>query len=109
MGKVWRISSTKVKNSWGQVVQRVLQYREPALVENKGKPTVIILPVDDYERLITEHEAKIHRQQQLMLLDEAERFAKKVAARYPDQPLPDSTELLREMREERDDELMGLC
>jgi prevent-host-death family protein len=108
MGNLWRVSATEVKNSWGRVVRRVLQHREPALVESKGVATVVILPADEYERLVAERTAESHKQQQLILLDEAERFAKEVAARYPDYPSPDSVEILREMREERDGELTGL-
>lgn len=108
MGDIWRVSATEVKNSWGRVVRRVLQRRTPAMVESKGVPTVVILPADDYQRLITEQDADARKQQQLALLDEIERFAKEVAARYPDRPSPDSVEIIRQMREERDDELLGL-
>jgi prevent-host-death family protein len=108
VGDIWRVSATEVKNSWGRVVRRVLQRRTPAMVESKGVPTVVILPADDYQRLITEQDADARKQQQLALLDEIERFAKEVAARYPDRPSPDSVEIIRQMREERDDELLGL-
>ena len=108
MGNLWRVSATEVKNSWGRVVRHVLQRREPALVESKGKATVVILPADDYERLVAGRDAEIRKQQQLMLLDQAERSAKEVAAHYPDQILPASVKIVREIREERDDELMGL-
>jgi prevent-host-death family protein len=109
MSSVWRVSATEVKNSWGRVVKRVLQRREPALVESKGKPTVVILPADDYERLVTEQRVEANKRQQLILLDEVERFAKEVAAHYPQHSQPDSVEIIRETREERDDRLMGLC
>jgi len=108
VGDIWRVSATEVKNSWGRVVRRVLQRRTPALVESKGVPTVVILPADDYQRLITEQDTHTRKQQQLTLLDEIERFAKEVAARYPDRSSPDSVEIIRQMREERDDELLGL-
>ena len=108
MADLWRVSATEVKNSWGRVVRRVFQRREPALVENKGKPTVVILPVDEYEKLVAGRDGDKHRREQLQLLEEAERFAKEVAARYPDQTLPDSAKLIQEMREERDDQFMGL-
>jgi prevent-host-death family protein len=108
MGNIWRVSATEVKNSWGRVVRRVLQRGEPALVESKGLPTVVILPADEYERLVTAREVEIRRERQLTLLDEAERFAKAVAARYPGQPMPDSVEIINELREERDDQLLGL-
>ncbi len=106
---LWRISATEVKNSWGRVVKRVLQRREPVLVESKGKPTVVILPADDYERLVAAQNAETKRQQQLALVDEAERFAKAVADRHANQPLPDSVDIIREMRDERDDRLLGMC
>jgi PHD/YefM family antitoxin component YafN of YafNO toxin-antitoxin module len=86
----------------------VLKRRTPALVESKGVPTVVIVPADDYQRLITERDAEARKRQQLALLNELERFAKEVAARYPERPSPDSVEIIRQMREERDDELMGL-
>ena len=108
MGDIWRVSATEVKNSWGRVVRRVLQRRAPALVESKGVPTVVILPADDYQRLIAQQDADARKQQQLALLDEVERFAKEVAARYPDRPSPDSVEIIRQIREERDDELLDL-
>ena len=106
---VWRVSATEVKNAWGRVVRRVLRSREPALVENKGVPTVVILPADDYARLVAEGDAQKRRERQLLLLSEAERAAKEVAARHTDRPAPDSVEMIREMREERDGAHVGLC
>jgi prevent-host-death family protein len=106
---LWRVSATEVKNSWGRIMQRVLERREPALVESKGKPTVVILPADEYERLVATREVESRRQQQLLLLAEARRLANVVAARRPGQSSPpDSVETLRELREERDDRLLGL-
>lgn len=107
--ELWRVSATEVKNSWGRVMRRVLQRHEPALVESKGLPTVVILPVDDYERLVAAQESQNRQTRQLLLLAEAERAAEEVAARYSDQPQLDSVEIIRTMREERDAELMGLC
>ena len=108
MGIIWRVSATEVKNSWGRVVRRVLQHREPALVENRGVATVVILPADEYERLVAAQESEKRKQRQLTLLDQAEQFAKEVANRYTDQTLPDSVEIIHEVREERDGELLGL-
>jgi prevent-host-death family protein len=108
MSDLWRVSATEVKNSWGRVVRRVLKRRVPALVENKGVPTVVILPADDYEQLVAEREVETRRRQQIALLEEVERTAKEIAARYLDRPLPDSVDILRQIREERDDELVGL-
>lgn len=106
--ELWRVSATEVKNSWGSVVRRVLQRHEPALVESKGLPTVVILPADDYERLVAAQESKDRQTRQLLLVAEAERLAQEVAARYPDQPRFDSVEIIHQMREERDAELLGL-
>lgn len=106
--ELWRVSATEVKNSWGRVVRRVLQRHEPALVESKGLPTVVILPADDYERLVAAQESKDRQTHQLLLLAEAERLAQEVASGYPNQPKFDSVEIIRDMREERDAELMGL-
>lgn len=108
MSNVWRVSATEVKNSWGRVVQRVLQRREPALVESKGVATVVILPADEYERLVAVQEFENWKQQQLALLEQAERLAKETAQRHDNRLLPDSNEIILELREERDGELLGL-
>ena len=108
MAKIWRVSATDVKNSWGRVVKRVLKRREPALVLTKGVATVVILPADDYERLATEKATKVLKRQQLSLLDKAEMLAKEVALRHAGKSTPDSAEILRQLREERDGELLGL-
>jgi hypothetical protein len=62
----------------------------------------------DDEKLIINRSSERQRQKQVMLLNEAERFAKEVAARYPDQTLFDSTEIIQRMREERDAQILGL-
>ncbi len=97
--ELWRVSATEVKNSWGRVVRQVLQRHKPALVESKGLPTVVILPADDYERLVAAQESQNRQTRQLLLLAEAERLAQEVAARYPDQSPFDSVETIHEMRE----------
>jgi prevent-host-death family protein len=108
MADIWRVTATEVKNSWGRIVKQVLQERQPALVESKGKPTVVILPADEYERLVAEQDADMRKRAHLAHLDEAEQFARKVATRYTDRPLPNSVKLLQEIREARDDELLDL-
>jgi|GEM_PF-4052698 len=108
MNNLWRVSATEVKNSWGRVVQRVLQRHEPALVESRGVATVVILPAAEYERLVAVQEFEKRKQQQLALLDQAERLAKETAQRHNDQLLPDSSEIILELREERDGELLGV-
>ena len=107
MKEIWRVSATEVKNSWGRVVRRILRTSEPALVESKGKPTVVILPAEEYERLVTDRTAQSHKQRQLKLLTEAEKFALDVAANYADQSF-DSTQLIREARAARDEQLLDL-
>ena len=79
-----------------------------AAIAPLGKPTVVILPADEYERLVADRDAGLRQQAQLAHLDEAEQFAKKVAAHYADRPLPNSVRLIQEIREARDDQLLDL-
>jgi PHD/YefM family antitoxin component YafN of YafNO toxin-antitoxin module len=107
-GTLHRVSVAEVKDSWEQVIQRILQCHEPTLVEEEGFPAIVILSATDYEQLVAQQNVEARRQQQLALLDQAEQFAQEVAARYT-LPSPDSVDILLEIRAEHDDKLLGLC
>ena len=108
MPKLWSVSATQVKRSWGQVVRRILESREPALVERRGAATVVILPAGDYRQLVAREESQLKKEEALSLLVEAEGFARAVQSRYGGKICTDSVEFLREMREDGDEGLLNL-
>ena len=45
------VSSTEVKNRFGSVVTWVLENKEEVIVENRGEPTIVIIPFSEYEKV----------------------------------------------------------
>ena len=45
------VSATEARIRFGELIRRVVEEREPVLVERGGKPYVVLLSVEEYERL----------------------------------------------------------
>jgi hypothetical protein len=73
---------------------------ESVTVERGGKPAVVVAPVAEYEHLL-EMERK-RREDWWKRLDA---LHARIRAEIGDRPVPDTVELIREMREERSREL----
>lgn len=56
------ISATKAKVNFGAVTQQVIDDGEPVVVENHGRPSVAIVPVQQLERLAELEELERRRQ-----------------------------------------------
>ncbi len=48
MGRV--VSATEARAHFGELMCRVVEEREPVIVERAGKPQVVVLPMATYER-----------------------------------------------------------
>lgn len=99
------VSATEARVHFGELVRSVRESNEPVVVEHSGKPAVVIVSVatfDECERVRNGTDAKPHWE---VLLEQAwERNE-----RAGDLPLiPSADEMIREMREERDAQLMDL-
>ena len=45
------VSATEARVRFGELIRRVVEEGEPVLVERGGKPYVVLLSVEEYERL----------------------------------------------------------
>jgi prevent-host-death family protein len=101
MGRV--VSTTEARNRFGALVRRVVEDGEPVVVERSGKPQVVVLPIEAYERLSASvpHSSNGWR----TLLDEA---LAEIEAQLGGTPLPAAEETIEAMREERDAQLLDL-
>jgi len=98
------VSITQAKNNLADVVNRAAYGKE----RFRGKPKAAIVSVEDLRLLESLREDREARKaEQVVWLTQAEALRQRIAARVGG-PLPDSTELLRELREERLDEILGL-
>ena len=98
------VSLTEFKRNLGEMVDRAGKGHERIILLSRGKPKAAVISLEDL-RVLEDLEQSPERQ--LALLEEARALREKIASRLGEK-LPDSVELLRELREERIDELMGL-
>jgi len=50
MDAEWCVMATEARNRFGQIVRLAQRTRQPVLVESRGKPVVVIVSVEAFER-----------------------------------------------------------
>jgi len=97
-----KVSATEARVRFGEVMRMAVEGSEPVFVERGGKPMVVVLSMESYERLAA---AGAHATR----ADALERLAalrKGIARRRKGKPLPDVVELIRRERGDRDEQLL---
>jgi len=103
------VSMTQAKNELADVVNRVAYGRERIILLSRGKPRAAIVSFEDLQVLEgLQEEKKAHRARMEGWLAEARALRREILKRRDGVPLPDSGETLRELREERDEQILGL-
>jgi prevent-host-death family protein len=92
------VSATEARVHFGELMRRAKF--GPVIVERDGKPDVVVISKQEYDRLKATSSQPEWRQ----LLKEAH---ESIAAAIGNQPLPDPAEMIRQGREERDEELLN--
>ncbi len=95
------VSATEARIHFGELMRQVVTRREAIIVERGGKSQVVILAVDEYERL---RQAAGYRGWEAALTRAGEVGAR-IAARRGGVALPEAAEVIHEAREERDVDL----
>jgi prevent-host-death family protein len=83
-------------------MREVVENRQPVIVERGGKPQVVVLSIDEYETLLAR---QAQREDWRSLLAQAH---ERIRADLGGRQLPPPEEIIREMREERDAQIMDL-
>ena len=96
------VSATETRVHFGEMMRRVVEGGETLIVERSGRPQVVILSVAHYERLTLLGEQNNSWQENL------KRLRQQVDADLSGRQLPPAEEIIRRMREERDDQLADL-
>jgi prevent-host-death family protein len=100
MGRV--VSATEARIHFGEVMREAVETGEPVIVERDGTPHVVVLSIGEYDRLL---KAQRRQEDWRALLDEARARAQ---ADLGGRRLPSPEKILREIREERDAQLLAL-
>jgi prevent-host-death family protein len=101
--KAERVSITKAKQRLGELVKRAAYGGERIVLEFRDKPQAAIVSIEDLKSLESAREPSPDRWE---ALDRLDAIRKRIGARTG--KLPDSSEEIRKMREERVNELQGL-
>lgn len=100
------ISATEAHLQFGELMRQVVETQTPVVVVRDGQPLVVVLSVEEYERL---QSGQPGRRPWEELLEQAH---SQIRADLEGRHLPPSEEIIREMREERDaqidEQLTGL-
>lgn len=96
------VSATEARVRFGELMQRVADGGETVIVERDGVPRVAILSIDSYKHLKGDESPWEQWQADLRRLHE------RLRAELGDTQLPSSVEIIRQMREERDNHLASL-
>lgn len=98
----------EVKQHISNIINRVAYGGERIIITSRGKPKAAIISMDDLRLLeVADHELRERRASAWGWLARIDELRERIGARVGGE-LPDSTQLLREIREGRDDEILGL-
>ncbi len=98
------VSATEARIRFGELIRRVVEEQEPVLVERGGKPYVVILSVEEYERLKAIRSKETWRE----TVEEILRLGSRIKSRRKGKSLTPPEEIIHELRKERNAQLSGL-
>lgn len=99
MGRV--VSATEARIHFGELMRQAVENHETIIVERGGKSHVVVISVEEYERLL--------KQQQQGDWKELVHGARaQIQAELGDRTLPRPEEILEQVRKGRDEELLGV-
>ena len=99
------VSATEARIRFGELMRQAVEGKEPIIVERGGRPYVVVLSVEEYNRLQAAQAKETWRE----TLKEVLQLGARIRARRGGQPLtPPPEEIIRELREERNAQLTGL-
>ena len=98
------VTATEARVRFGELMRRVLEEQETVIVERAGKQQVVVLSVTEYRCL----RGASGKERQLEALCRAVELGAQISERRGGKPLPPPEEVIRQMREERDEQLLDL-
>jgi prevent-host-death family protein len=96
------ISATEARVHFGELLRSVVERDEAVVVERGGKPRVVVVSVGKYERLLAAQEDREDWRELV------QRSRDQVRADLGGSELTPPADVLRDSREERDDQLVAV-
>lgn len=101
------VSVSTLKRDLSEIINQAAYGKKRIVITSRGKPKAAVVSIGDLRLLERLNQEEI-RQARRMAALEAARAVRSETAAWAGGPLPDSAEELRELRETRTDELLGL-
>ena len=99
-----KISATEARIRFGELIRRVVEGGETIIVEKGGKPSVVVVSIDEYTRLKEAYKHKKWRDN----LEKLREIVANIRMKRGGKPLTPPEDVIREMREERDVEFLDM-
>ena len=96
------VSATDARIRFGELMRWVVESQRPVVVERGGKPHVVVLSVDEYDRL------QAGQQEQDDWRQLVRQAREQIQAELGGRELPPPEDVIRQMREERDARLLAM-
>ena len=98
------VTATEARVRFGEVMRRAVEKREPIIVERSGRPYVVVLSVEEYERLREGHARESWKE----TLEQILQLGDQIARRRGGKPLLPPKAMIHEASERRDAQLVGM-
>ena len=95
------VSATEARIRFGELMRQAVENHETIIVERGGRSHVVVMSVEEYERLLK-------RQQQGAWRELVHGARAQIQAELGDRTLPRPEEILDQIREGRDEQLLGV-
>jgi prevent-host-death family protein len=96
------VSATEARIHFGELMNEVMEHKQPILVEKNGKRQVVLLAIEEYQRLQKRDEPTSD------ILAQIEHSRALVAADLQDRSLPHPADIIRQAQEERSEHFLNL-
>jgi prevent-host-death family protein len=96
------VSATEARVHLGELMRRVAEDHEPIVVERDGQSQAVLVPTEEYEQLRLAGRRERWIQANALI----EQVHRRIRAESDGRPLPDVSDLIHEMREERDAQIL---
>jgi prevent-host-death family protein len=101
------VSVSELKRDLSAIINQAAYGKQRIVIMSRGRPKAAVISIDDLYLLESLSQQESLRSSRMSTLQAARAVRSKIAA-WAGGPLPDSTKDLRELREARTDELLGL-
>ncbi len=97
-----RVTESEARQRFGELLRDVAEGQETVFIEKNGEAQAVVISLNEYTRLRGKAappggDWKEH----------VDRVREKIAEELGDRPLPPAEDVIRKMREERDEQLLG--